>query len=177
MGGGVQRVPDEQPQVVAAPAAALGSTDVTRRWAVRCGDGRDRWPGLTRTEADAAVRAAAGSQRWDELLIRVELGVVLSDGAGPYLLDADGTLILVVAAHPAFASRGVAMGQAGPQLVRIGVVAPATSGRHWIWCARSDVPVARRVAALDALDRAGTDAEVAEWEAYWRAVPGGPPMP
>lgn len=165
--------------VVSAPAASLGTADITRRWALRCPDGRDRWPGLTRPEAESACEgfAGGGPRDWDAGLVRAELGVVLSDGAGPYLVDSDGVLVLVVAVHPSLSTAHIAMGPLDPQWLRIGVAEPDGAVGVWHWRARADVSVGQRVAALDGLDQAQTVAEMSAWAARWRAMPAGPEMP
>ena len=45
--------------------------------------------------------------------MEVTLAVVLSDGAGPYLLDARGRLTLVLGAHRGISRAHVTMGDAG----------------------------------------------------------------
>jgi hypothetical protein len=138
-------------EVVAVPDAPLGAADATRRWGVRCPDAKVRWPGVTRPEAAALVaRVTAGAFAPDELLIQVDLGVVLSDGAGPYLVDADGLLVLVVDAHPVLAGLHIVMGQPGPERARIGAC-------------RADVPAAARIAALDALVGADREGALQAW--------------
>lgn len=70
--------------IAAAPAATLGRTDLTRRWAI-ANPTRACFAGVTRVEAAAAIPVIEGLGQTDvdQALIRVELGVVLSDGAGP----------------------------------------------------------------------------------------------
>ena len=162
-----------EPVVVPAPAAPLAGGDPTRCCAVSDA-AATRFPGLTRPEADA-VAAWLGDvpmDARDRLLVPVELGVVLSGGAGPYLLDARGALVLVLAPHPAVEGTSVAMGapvrEGGPLHV-VGVVSP--SGSAWHWVARADVREGDRVAALDALDAC---ADVHALDA-WQAAGGLPP--
>lgn len=157
--------------MIRAPDAPLGAGDPTRRHAVRF-EGRALMPGLTRPEADAAaqwLRAVPGPDR-ALALAEVSLPVVLSDGAGPHLLDADGALVLVLAEHPRLAGASVAMGAPSP-LHAVGVVRPLPGG-GWIWLARAQVPDARRVAALDALDAVGDGSGLAAWADEWAgAIP------
>jgi len=151
-------------EVVAVPDAPLGAADATRRWGVRCPDAKVRWPGVTRPEAAALVaRVTAGAFAPDELLIQVDLGVVLSDGAGPYLVDADGLLVLVVDAHPVLAGLHIVMGQPGPERARIGAVRPLGTTTCWSWGCRADVPAAARIAALDALVGADREGALQAW--------------
>ena len=49
--------PDTGIRVVEAPRAPAGSGDSTRRWALGFPDGEDRFPGVTRLEAQAALPA------------------------------------------------------------------------------------------------------------------------
>ena len=112
-----------QPTLVEAPSAPLGATDATRRWAIARSDGRVRFPGVTRSEGEAAIELLRELDRvdWDDALIEVVLPVVLSDGAGPHLLAADGSLVLVLGEHPSIVGAHVAMGQPSPDHL-IGVV-------------------------------------------------------
>lgn len=162
------------PEIVDAPRALLGSADVTRRHGLRFADGVVRFAGLTRPEADRARDAlgALGPGPAGRALVEVALPAILSDGAGPHLVDADGRLILAVAAHPRVPGARVAMGamdgSVGPGGGRevIGLVR-----RHdapvWVWANRAVVPWDARIAALDALDAAADDAEARAWEAMW----------
>ena len=56
--------------------------------------------GLTRPESEAVAQWLEGfdASGRTAALIPIELGVVLSDGAGPHLLDVSGALVLVVEA-------------------------------------------------------------------------------
>lgn len=164
-----------QGEIVAQPGARLAAGDPTRVWGVRGPDGVERWPGLTRPEATTLTARVA----WDEAgepdrtLATVTLDVVLSDGAGPHLLDADGTLVLVVGDHGRL-DGGVAMGEPGPGRVRLGLVHGMGDTRH-VWLARVDVPHADRVAALDELAEAGDAARLRAWARTWgtpRTAPG-----
>jgi len=161
--------PDAAIRLVEAPRAPAGSGDPSRRWALAFGDGADRFPGITRPEGDAAAAELArlSSERWDAALVEVVLAVVLSDGAGPYLIDATGRITLVLGAHPALAGLHLAMGEPVPDH-RIGLVRRRPGGPVWEWVARAEVTPERRVAALDALDALTDPAEAGEWERHGR---------
>lgn len=158
--------------VVPAPSAPAGSADVTRRWAIACPDGRARFPGVAPHEAEQAraALAEAGAGEWDRLLVEVDLPVVLSDGAGPHLLDADGRMTLALADHPRVPDVRVAMGEPSPGH-RIGVVRRLPGARVWRWVADAVVAPADRIAALDALDAAEDEAALARWETRERSRP------
>lgn len=165
-------------EVVPSHDAPLGRSDVTRRWALALGDGAEAFAGVTRTEADRfgpALSALTAAER-AEALVAVELGVVLSDGAGPYLLGADGVLLLAVGAHPSRPGESVVMGPAAPGAHRIGVAAPAPDGL-WVWRVRAEVADADRVAALDDLAAAGPGTALASWADRWRRPAGEPRNP
>ena len=100
-----------------APAAPAGSGDPTRRWALAFPDGATRFPGIARTEGQAVLAALEGvaPADWDRHLVEVTLPVLLSEGAGPHLLDAGGRLTLALGAHPALEGERVAMGEAAPR--------------------------------------------------------------
>jgi len=153
-------------ELVAVADAPLGAGDPSRRWGIRCPDGQVRWPGITRLEAAALVDAlSATAAAPDDVLAQLELGVVLSDGAGPYLADADGLLVLVVDGHPAITGLHIAMGQPGPDRARIGVVRPLGLGGCWWWAGRVDVPASARIGVLDGLVAADDDAALQAWAA------------
>jgi hypothetical protein len=152
------------PSPVAAPSAPLASGDPTRRHGVEV-DGAVLFPGLTRPEADAVAGWLGAAHAPEQVLVPVEIGVVLSDGAGPHLLDAHGALVLVLGPHSHVAGAHVAMGAPSP-LHAIGAV--EDHGTHWVWRARRDVPEPDRVEALDSLD-ACRDAEAL---VGWGAVGG-----
>ncbi|WP_217913537.1 hypothetical protein [Miltoncostaea marina] len=138
-------------EIVPSRAAPVGTADPSRRWALATPGGFARFHGVTRPEAEAAIPAlaAAGHAAWEELLVQVALPVVLSDGAGPYLLDFDGRVTLVLGPHPAIDDAHVAMGEPAP-LHRMGLVRPA--GRAvWRWLASAHVGEDGRVGALDGL--------------------------
>lgn len=152
------------PTPVAAPSAPLASGDPTRRHGVEM-DGAVLFPGLTRPEADAVASWLGGVEAPAQVLVPVEIGVVLSDGAGPHLLDPAGALVLVLGPHSHIAGAYVAMGSPSP-LHAIGAV--EDHGTHWEWRARRDVPEPDRVRALDSLDACPDTDALAKWGA-----PGG----
>ena len=149
------------PTPVAAPSAPLASGDPTRRYGVEV-DGAVMFPGLTRPEADTVAAWLGHVDDPGLALVPVEIGVVLSDGAGPHLLDSAGGLVLVLGAHSHVAGAHVAMGAPSP-LHAVGAVARRDG--HWTWLARRDVPDAGRVAALDALDACGDESALVAWGA------------
>lgn len=155
--------------IVAAPRAPIASGDVSRRWALASPDGVARFAGVTRPEGQAAAAAMAGIEpgRWDRLLVQVTLAVVLSDGAGPYLLDARGRLTLVLGLHRGISHAHVTMGDAAP-LHAIGLTRRLDDGPVWEWIARADVPPAGVAAALDALDELIDSRGAREWERRYR---------
>lgn len=159
------RAPDDPPALVPAPQAPIASGDLTRRWALAGADGVGRFAGVTRTEGEAAARALAGIApgRWDRLLLQITLPVVLSDGAGPHLLDARGRLALVLGPHRGISQAHVTMGDPVP-LHAIGLTRRVGDGPVWEWTARADVPPDRAVEALDALDALIDTAGAGEWE-------------
>lgn len=151
--------------IVAAPSAPIGSGDISRRWALAMPDGVERFAGVTRPEGQSAATAIAATDpgSWDRMLVEVTLAVVLSDGAGPYLLDARGRLTLVLGPHRGISRAHVTMGDAdGDQ--GIGLTRRLGAGPVWEWIARAEVPQARVVAALDSLDELIDPSGVAEWE-------------
>jgi hypothetical protein len=151
--------------LVPAPDAPAGASDATRRWALAFPDGRLRLAGLTPQEAEAPAAALArwAPERWDRALVEVVLPVIVSDGAGPYLLDAAGRITLALGEHPALRGMRVAMGEPRPRH-RVGLVRPTEDARIWEWAWDAEVDPELRVAALDALD-AAADAEAAEaWQ-------------
>lgn len=157
--------------IVAAPDAPLGRADHTRRWALRFPDGADRFPGVIRPEAEAAaaVMGAMAPAAWSTALVRVDLEVVLTDGAGPYLLDVDGTLVLVLGGHPAMADLCVAMGQPDGATHHVGLVREVAGG-VWGWFADARVPSSARVQALDGLVTTGSPADVEGWARVFRGT-------
>lgn len=148
---------------VAAPGAPAGARDATRRWVLAFPDGRRRFAGVNPVEGDRAATVLNGLVEvlWDRALVEIALPVVLSDGAGPYLLDADGRITLALGAHPARPDDRVAMGEAAPDH-RIGLVQPAGGG-VWRWVVDAVVAPADRALALGDLDAASTDADVDRW--------------
>lgn len=157
--------PDTEIRVVDAPRAPAGSGDPSRRWALAFPDGADRFAGVTRPEAQAATPAliGLGADRWDDGLVEVTLAVVLSEGAGPYAIDARGRITLVLAPHPVLHGAHLAMSEPAPEH-RIGIVRRRADGPVWEWIARRDVPPEERVAALDGADGVADLAGAREWE-------------
>jgi len=161
------------PVIVDAPGAPLGAADATRRHALLLPDGRVRFPGVTAPEGTrtAAVLAGLGPEGWDRALLEVALPVLLSGGAGPHLVDAEGRLVLAVAEHPRLAGARIAMGPSaglpgggGGEVV--GLVRRAGPG-VWTWSVRALVPPDGRNAALDDLDAARDEADLGAWRARW----------
>ncbi|HEX2504110.1 MAG TPA: hypothetical protein VHK00_09205 [Miltoncostaeaceae bacterium] len=155
-----------------APAAPAGSGDPTRRWALDFPDGSTRFPGIARTEAETAIPELERMDpaEWDGALVEVSLPVLLSEGAGPYLLDAAGRITLALGAHPALAEQLVAMGEAGPAH-RLGLVR-RVAGRVWSWTVDAEVMPGQRVEQLDRLD-AAADADAAlRWQDEARRAGG-----
>ena len=161
---GSPHVPGAAIAVVAAPMAAAGSSDPSRRWAIAFPDGADRFAGVTRPEAERAIPTleALGAQVWDGALVEVALAVLLSEGAGPYLLDVAGRITLVLGPHPAIADAHLAMGEPVPDH-RVGLVRRLADGAVWEWLAERLVPPELRVAALDALDGLVDLVDAAAW--------------
>lgn len=157
--------PTTIPELVASVGARLGSAAATRRWALRFADGGERFAGVTRLEGSAAAAAlgAMGPERSERALVEIALPVVLSEGAGPYLVDAAGRLVLALAPHPRIAGASVAMGEAAPEHA-VGLVERQGDGPVWWWIARGDVSPTGRVGALDALDEAGDRDGALRWE-------------
>ena len=151
--------------LVASPRAPAGSGDPSRRWALAFPDGIERFAGVTRPEAEAAAPAlgAIGPAGWEAALVEVTLAVVLSEGAGPYMLDAAGRITLVLGPHPALPGVHLAMGEPAPHH-RIGLVRRRADGPVWEWIARRDVAPEGRVAALDGLDAVPDLVAAGEWE-------------
>lgn len=162
-----------QADAVPADDAPLGSGDATRRWALRCDDGALYWPGVTRNEALALTAALADRAAADGVLAQIELGVVVSDGAGPYLVDADGTLVLVVDRHPEIDAIHIAMANTATDRVRIGAVrriAPAA----WEWVTSAELAARDRVGALDGLAAVSDGTALRDWNRTWDMRLGGP---
>ncbi len=153
-------------EVIRVADAPIGGSDPTRRFAVRC-DGRVLMPGLTRPEAVAACGWLGALASADRVmaLAEVTLPVVLTDGAGPHLLDGDGRLVLVLAPHPALPEAFLAMG-ASATGYRVGVVR-AVGGTGWAWLARADTAAADRVAVLDDLDAVADAHALRAWAGRW----------
>lgn len=154
------------PDVVPAPRAPLARGDVTRRWGLAAGvSSEPLFPGLTRPEADRyATREELGGAG-PETLVAVVLDAVLSDGAGPHLLDRDGELSIALGPHPLMDGLRVAMAQTSDGRRAVGVVSDDGDGL-WSWRARVVVPQPEAVGHLDAL------AEVADGEGLVRWAGG-----
>lgn len=155
--------------IVAAPDAPLGRSDHTRRWALRFPDGTERFPGIIRPEGEEAtgVLGAMAPGAWDAALIRVRLEVLLTDGAGPHLVSADGTLVLVLGAHPAMPDLRVAMGQPDGASHHLGLTRELAGG-VWGWFADARVPGTARIPALDELAATVSVADVEGWARRFR---------
>jgi hypothetical protein len=150
------------PRLVPAADAPLGRSDATRRWALAFADGTALFPGVTRPEGEAAavwLGALPPAER-EGALVAVVLPVLTTEGAGPYLVDPRGRLMLVLGPHRLVPGVHVAMGPAEPRHA-IGLVEP--SGAGWRWVARADVAPADRISALDELDAASERAAAAAW--------------
>lgn len=156
--------PKAAPELVECRGAALGGSDATRRWGLRFPDGRTRFAGVTRPEglAAAPVLAELAGVDAERALVQVALPVLLSEGAGPHLVDASGRLVLVLGPHPSVAEARVAMGEPSPDHA-VGLVEPVEGG-VWRWLARAAVEPSGRVAALDALDAVADRASAIAWE-------------
>jgi hypothetical protein len=137
------------------------------------------FPGLTPVEADRLaqeLRDALAADPMgvecrpeviaDGLLVRVELPAILSDGAGPHMLDAAGRLTIAVGAHPLIGGARLAMGEPHPEHT-IGLVQPlrGDDGQPfvWRWIGRREVQPAGRVTALDQLDALESVEAVVAW--------------
>lgn len=157
-------------ELVQADAAPLGRGDATRRWALRFPDGVERFAGLTRPEARGLASALEADERdgWSAALAEVGLPALLTDGAGPHLLDDAGTLVIVLGAHPSLDGALVAMGEPEPEH-RIGLVARREGG-VWAWLCDARVAPDRRVDALDAL----AALDDLDGGAAWARTFGGP---
>jgi hypothetical protein len=151
---------------IRVPDAPLAAGDPTRCHAVSA-DGQVLLPGLTRPEAEAACGWLQPVPVPDRALALAEvaLPVVLTDGAGPHLLDAPGTLVLVLGPHPHIDGAHVAMGAPSPRQA-VGVVRELGGG-GWIWLARAEADDAGRVAALDGADSAVDGDALRAWARTW----------
>lgn len=148
------------------PDAPLAGGDPTRCHGVLIGD-RVLFPGLTRPEAEAACAWLAPVDATDRglALAEVALPVVLTDGAGPHLLDSTGTLVLVLGPHPHIGGACVAMGAPSPRHA-VGVVRALGDG-GWMWLARAEVDEEMRIAALDGADGAVDGEALHGWAREW----------
>jgi len=151
--------------LVEAPDAALGRGDPTRRWAIAHETGLGAFPGITRPEGRAALDVLVPGGQWGHCLVAVSLPVLLSDGAGPYLVDAGGALVLAVAEHPRLSGLRVGIGPLEDGIEQIGVVERAgpPSDAVWCWRAVARVGAATRLAALDALDEVSEITALPDW--------------
>jgi hypothetical protein len=108
--------------------------------------------------------------------VAVTLPVLLTDGAGPHLVDEAGTLVLALGPHPAVPEAKVAMGPAAGGVV-VGLVRPV-GGPVWAWLVRAEVAEAERTRALDVLDALPGEEALAAWPhdplgpAGWRSLTG-----
>lgn len=147
---------------VNAPGAPLGAGDFTRRWALATPAG-PRFAGLTRPEADVAGARLREVPDLTGVLVAVTLDAMLTDGAGPHLLDAEGRVVIALGPHPALDGVSVAMGPSGGGR-RVGVVADEGDG-VWRWRAVADVDEQQAVVALDALAAVTHTAGLEAWAA------------
>jgi len=144
-----------------APDAVLGRGDDTRLWAISDPSGAPRFPGLTRPEArDALGGLPAGS--WHDHLVAVALPVLLTDGAGPHLLDAEGNLVLAIADHPHLPACKLALGPLGGK-DQAGLVVPVGSDALWRWIVHAVFDPAHRLSALDGLERIERREDIDGW--------------
>lgn len=166
MTSNVSLVP-EPVELVSFPSAPLGASDTTRRFSLRFDDGARRFPGLTRGEAAVMITrlgGPAGALR-DDLLVAIGLPVLVSDGAGPYLLAADGSLVLVLGPHAHLRDHCVAMGQPNPDHLIGAVVDERDVGWHWTACAT--VSSDQHIDALDGLAAAADEVSLSAWGKRW----------
>jgi len=144
-----------------APEAVLGRSDDTRRWAISDDAGRLWFPGLTRPEGREALRGLPPG-KWQSQLVEVALPVLLSDGAGPHLLDAWGNLVLALGEHPHVEASRLALGPIGDK-EQAGLVMRQGSASVWRWVARAVIDPGHRVQALDELERVGAVESLVRW--------------
>lgn len=159
--------------------STMSAADPTRSQGIGLGSGtRARFPGLTVAEAERVGRDLDVEPESDiaatleRTLVRIDLPAVLSDGAGPHLLDADGHLTLALGVHPKIDGTRVVMGEPHPEHA-VGLVTPISDEEPsflWRWLGRRDVSPADRVRALDEIhDLASIEAVMA-----WASAGGGP---
>jgi len=168
-------VPADRPEIVTADSA-LSGVDPSRRYGLALGGGAPAFAGLGHDEAERVAAALGGLSQVGAgaLLVEVVLPIVLSDGAGPHLLDVDGRLTLAVADHPTIPGARIAVGAASP-LQRIGLVrrAEPASAPLWEWLAVREAPESQRVAVLDELDGIADENAAMAWSAPIDARRGG----
>lgn len=157
----------EGAKLIVDSAAPLGASDTTRRFAVRLPDGEVRFRGVTRMEGAALCDRLRGLRAVpaDDLLVSIGLPVMVSDGAGPYLLAADGSLVLVLGPHPTIQGALVAMGQTNPDQLVGTVRDDPSAGWHWTACASVDPE--RHIGALDGLAEATDLSGLRAWSTLW----------
>ncbi len=148
---------------VTAPDAPLGAGDLTRRWALETPAG-PRFPGLTRPEAEGAGVRLRDVVDLSGVLVAVTLDAMLTDGAGPHLVDGDGRVVIVLGPHPVLTGVSVGMGPSDGDGRRVGVVADEGGG-VWRWRAVADVPESQAIAALDRLAAVARTADLRAWAA------------
>ena len=150
--------------IVPASHSRLGGSDHTRRWALQAPGGPPRFAGVTRPEADGARGwlGALDDHDMDDVLVPVQLEVVMSDGAGPYMLDAAGNLILRVGDHPIIPGCSIAMGEVDTAMVRLGAVVDRRP-EGFVWIASRTVSHASRVGELDRLAACSGSGDLHSW--------------
>jgi hypothetical protein len=155
--------------VISMPHAPLGRSDVTRRWGLTGPDGESYFCGVTRPEGVILAERLIGVdvRHWNDGLVEVRLPAVLTGGAGPHLLAADGSLVIVLGPHAPVSGTSVAMSEPMP-LHWVGLVEPV-GPTGWTWRTCAAVSQDDRVEALDQLSVSGPGA-LPGWSAKW----GGP---
>jgi hypothetical protein len=157
-------VSGRRPEIVTT-SSALSGVDPARRYGLAVGGRAMIFGGLGHDEAEevAAALAALGPDRPPAgVLIEVALPIILSDGAGPHLVDVDGRLTLAVADHPTIPGARVAIGSPNPRQ-RIGVVRRLEPAPLWEWLAVREVPEAARIVTLDEVDRLVDERDATRW--------------
>lgn len=160
---------ERSPLVVPDAGGTLGGADATRRYALDLPGVGCRFGGVTRPEGARAAEALAALSIGDpnDMLVEIALPVVMTDGAGPYLVDAAGALVLAVGAHPHLGGACIAMSGSGPASgCTVGLIEPVRLPL-WGWQARCVVDHSARVACLDALDEVPSASAVGIWVDAW----------